>query len=306
MSLNKFFLLLQRNKLIVIVILLIPLCNYQVSYLNNGKKKEFKYKIFKSVIDSLIKRGGDSISVLSLVNDYRTYFNERFAKVNIVSQPKLDFTNSFDKKTLKKIENFIYTNEVTLAKAEQIFKVPKEIVAILLWVESRFGNVLGKNHLPSVFLSMATATNPNVLMNIEQIEIKNGISKDSAYKILYQRAKMKENFALNELLALIEIQKRGLMDIYQLYGSYSGAFGIPQFLPSSYLNYGFDGNGDGKVDLFNLEDAIFSVGNFLSKNGWKEGDTNSYYQALFRYNRSKTYVEAVLKAYNDLKRKDER
>lgn len=62
-----------------------------------------------------------------------------------------------------------------------------------------------------------------------------------------------------------------------------GAFGLCQFLPSSYLSFAIDGNGDGVVDLFNVEDVIFSVANYLKKHGWSD----SFYHkvsALYAYN----------------------
>ncbi|MGB9851599.1 MAG: lytic murein transglycosylase [Candidatus Kapaibacteriota bacterium] len=300
MSLKNFTKILEY-KLIVLVILLIPLANYQVAIRNSGSKKEFKYKIFKNVIDSLIKMGVDSIFVISLINDNRTHFDERFAKINVISQPKLDFTKNFDDKAIWKIHKFIEKNYDVLQSVETRFNVPKEIVAIILWVESKFGDVVGKNHIPSVLLSMAAVANPEILENLLSLNSVNAEKEDSLYQIFYQRAKIKENFALNELYALFEIQKKGLMEIQNLYGSFSGAFGIPQFVPSSYLKYGYDGNLDGKVDLFNLVDAIYSVANFLHQNGWISGDTKSYYRTLYKYNKSQLYVESILYAYNKLK-----
>lgn len=58
-----------------------------------------------------------------------------------------------------------------------------------------------------------------------------------------------------------------------LRGSYAGAMGLGQFMPSSYRHYGVDGNRDGKRDLWNPQDAIPSVANYLAKHGWKRGST---------------------------------
>lgn len=302
MIINRLSEYLYKFRIFILALVLFPVVTYQFSYLNNGKKREFKFKIFKGVIDSLVKLGVDSEYVVALVNDYRTHFNERFASINIISQPKLELTNILDGKALLQIRSFIETNFDILSRAENKFQIPKEIISIILWIETRFGKNLGKNHLPSVFLSMATATNPYVLENLISTKTDGTTNKDSVFQNYYQRARNKENFALNELVALISIQKRGMVDVYNLYGSYSGAFGIPQFLPTSYLKYGYDGNGDGKVDLFNLDDAIFSVANYLAQNGWKWNDTNSYFYALFKYNRSKQYVESILDAYKELKK----
>jgi membrane-bound lytic murein transglycosylase B len=62
-----------------------------------------------------------------------------------------------------------------------------------------------------------------------------------------------------------EIEKKYNINFNDINGSWAGAFGIPQFLPSSFLKFAVDGNGDGVIDLFDMEDAIYSVGNYLCK-----------------------------------------
>lgn len=273
-----------------------------ISHISNGKKREFKYKIFKTVIDSLISRGVDSETIFSLINDSRTYFDEKYAKINVLYQPKLSLSEVFGQRDLRKINKFIDDNYQILNKAEEKFSVPKEIIAIILWVETKFGNVLGRNHVPSVFLSMASAGNPILLGNLMRSYNYSGLDKDSLYLVVSQKAKRKQEYAIKELISLIEIHNRGLINIKELYGSFSGAFGIPQFIPSSYLKFGFDGNGDNKVDLFDMDDAIFSVANYLSLNGWNPNDTSSFYPTLFKYNRSDEYVRSILFAYSELKK----
>ncbi|MCX7909880.1 MAG: lytic murein transglycosylase [Ignavibacteria bacterium] len=303
MNIDKIKQILFNYRIVFIVALLFPLLNYNISVVNDWKKKEVKFRLFKRVADSLIKYGVDSYSVFSLVNDKRTHYNERFARINISPQVNLDFSEVYSQQTIKIIQKFIENNFEILIKAETTFGVPKEIISIILWVETKFGKVLGKNHIPSVLFSMATSTETSILaQSVDTINNRNW-KTDTLYEVTLQRAKKKEEFAIKELLALFEIQKKGFFEIRDLYGSYSGAFGLPQFLPSSYLQYGFDGNKDGKIDLFNLEDAIFSIGNFLKKNGFIPNDTNSYYTSLFKYNRSRQYVQAILWAYNELIRK---
>ena len=81
-------------------------------------------------------------------------------------------------------------------------------------------------------------------------------------------------------------------DPLELKSSWAGAIGIPQFIPTSYLDFGVDGNKDGKINLFDLEDAFHSVANYLIKNGWE----NNTLQAIYSYNHSLNYVMGV-KAY---------
>ncbi len=268
-----------------------------ISHNGNGSKKYQKLKFFKPVVDSLISRGIDSESVFQLINNNQTYFNEKYTKVNVVQQNIQPYPLTIESKSLKAIQEFIETNTVTLKSAEQKFEIPRKIVVSILWVETKFGDVLGTNHLLSVFLSMSMSSNPEIFnKNFNEIKqtANSSLNVDSLWNYMKKRANDKTAFAINELIALLKIRKRSGIDIFELFGSFSGAFGIPQFLPSSYLAYGFDGDGDGKVNLFNVSDAIYSVCNFLKQNGWKNNDSTACFNALFRYNRSKDYVARVL------------
>ena len=85
-------------------------------------------------------------------------------------------------------------------------------------------------------------------------------------------------------------------------GSWAGAFGIPQFVPSSYVKYGADGNGDGAVDLYNLADALASMANYLRSFGWSDQDPVKKKEAVYAYNHCDNYVQAVFAYARALKR----
>src|SRR3546814_4098583 len=77
----------------------------------------------------------------------------------------------------------------------------------------------------------------------------------------------------NELIAALEIVDRGLAPRSALTGSWAGAMGNPQFLPSSYLKTAADGDGDRRADIWNSEaDSLASIANYLVKAGWKRGE----------------------------------
>lgn len=284
-------------KLIFFVLVFLFAIRQPISHNGNSAKKYQKVKFFKSVVDSLIQKGADSESVFQLINNYQTHFNEKYAKVNVLPQNLPQYPFFIKNSSVIAIKKFIEANSTILEMAEQRFGVPREIVASILWVETKLGDVLGTHHLPSVFLSMAMASNPEVL-NKNFYEIKKyanaSLNLDSLWNIVKRKADDKTAFAINELIALLKMKKGFRVDVFELYGSISGAFGIPQFLPSSYITYGIDGDGDGKINLFNMSDAVFSVGNFLKQNGWKNNDSIACFNALFRYNRSKDYVNQVL------------
>jgi membrane-bound lytic murein transglycosylase B len=78
----------------------------------------------------------------------------------------------------------------------------------------------------------------------------------------------------NELFAALSIVDRGLVTLPDLKGSWAGAMGQPQFMPSSYLKYAVDFDGDGKADIWTSEADVFgSMANYLKMAGWTEGET---------------------------------
>lgn len=76
-----------------------------------------------------------------------------------------------------------------------------------------------------------------------------------------------------ELIAALKIVDQGLASRAQMSGSWAGAMGNPQFLPSSYLASAVDGDGDGRADIWRSEaDTLASIANYLAKAGWKRGE----------------------------------
>lgn len=260
-----------------------------------------KVSFFKPVIDSLLERGADSSFVYNLINNNKVAFNEKFVKINVSSslkKTKPDYSKHYNTRAVNKTKIFIEEYKNILQRAEAMYQVPKEVIASILWVETRHGGYTGKNNVASVFLSTAMASQEEyVKLNIEVIKNE---YKDNPEKIkkltnkVIQRAKKKSQWALKELLALEKIAIISPIKITELKGSWAGAFGLSQFLPSSYMSWAVDGNYDGKINLFDKTDAIFSVGNYLKTNGWGK-EIKKQRKAVYHYNHSQDYVDAVLK-----------
>lgn len=82
----------------------------------------------------------------------------------------------------------------------------------------------------------------------------------------------RSRFFTKELLIALQVLHTNALNQHDMVGSWAGAMGHTQFMPSAYANYAVDGDGDGKIDLFNSEvDALTSAANFLSQLGWKPG-----------------------------------
>ena len=255
-----------------------------------------KVAVFQSVFDSLKSNGADSNFINKYFNDTTLNFSERYIKINVTGYlKKVDYSFLYANKSVEQSKEFLKKHLNILTQAEKKYGVPKEIIVAILQIETRFGTILGNNHLPSVFFSTALVNEP------QYVEINNKViddlpdtadKADLKQKVL-QRSKRKANWALKELIAMSKIEKEFGVDFNKINGSWAGAFGIPQFLPSSFLRSAVDGNGDGKIDLFNLDDAIFSVGNYLKSHKWNTFESKR--KAIFSYNNSNDYAAAVIK-----------
>lgn len=257
-----------------------------------------KIKFFKSVIDTLIIRGVDSSFIYSIVNNKSTQFNERYVKINVTGYlKKTDYSHNYNSVSVRKSREFLKENMKLLKRAEDRFSVPSEVITAILWVETKFGSYLGNHHLVSVFLSTALSSKYEfVRLNMNEINNNNtldSIAKDTLKQKLLLRSKRKSDWALEQLIYLDSARKKLPVNVTTLKGSWAGAFGLSQFLPSSYVRWAVDGDNDGIIDLFKLEDAVFSVANYLKSNGWSDA-TKDKHAAVFHYNNSDDYVKAVL------------
>ncbi len=210
---------------------------------------------------------------------------------------KPDYSGHLDSPALEKCQIFIKKHAKTFELEERLYGVPKEVVASLLWVETRHGKRTGKFKLPEVFTSIALADHPFFIQSaIDKLKLE--ISpQDADFPLIPEKvqaaAKRKADWAVGELVALAELHSKKGVQSFRLKGSYAGAFGIPQFLPSSYLNWAVSQKKSQRPDLFKPQDAILSVGNFLKSHGWV-AEVTSHAEALYAYNRSRAYSLTIL------------
>ncbi len=110
------------------------------------------------------------------------------------------------------------------------------------------------------------------------------------------KADKKSEWAYNELKAFLEYTDKEVTDPFEIQGSFAGAMGICQFMPSNILTLAKDGNNDGRINLFNHADAIMSIASYLKHYGWYPGiDRNGAYNVVYTYNHSSYYVNTILK-----------
>jgi lytic murein transglycosylase len=130
-----------------------------------------------------------------------------------------------------------------LRAAEQRFSVDRHVIAAVWGVETDYGRVTGKSFLPH---SLAT---------------------------LVCRGGRRADFWRDELIAALKLVERGDLQLNELYGSWAGAFGQTQFIPTTYQRLAIDIDGDGRRDLVNsVPDALGSTANYLKRAGWRSGE----------------------------------
>lgn len=98
--------------------------------------------------------------------------------------------------------------------------------------------------------------------------------RNNAFEVLGTKGFMstRASYFTDELLALLKIAQAGHVPIHHLRSSWAGALGQPQFMPSSFLGFAMDGNGDGKADIWTSEaDTLASIANYLARHGWEAG-----------------------------------
>ena len=140
---------------------------------------------------------------------------------------------------IKKGLNFYIDNSSLIEEIEKKFSVEKELLLALMGVETNFGKYLGKMDIVS---SLAT------------------LSFD----------KRRSEFFSKELLILLKLIDKDIIDPNILYGSWAGAFGNFQFMPRTIKNYAIDYNSNSVIELKNIDDSFASAANYINKIGWNK------------------------------------
>jgi membrane-bound lytic murein transglycosylase B len=146
---------------------------------------------------------------------------------------------------------------------EKKFNVEKELLLALMGIETNFGTYVGKMDILS---SLAT------------------LSFDER----------RSEFFTKELITLLQLVEKDLIDYNTLYGSWAGAFGFFQFMPSTFKNYAIDYDTNEKIDLKDNIDAFASAANYINKMGWKK-NMPCFYKIKLNPNVPKKYLNTSAK-----------
>ena len=256
-------------KLVSTFILILTLFIHN-SYADNNLEFENWKKTFKAVAlknnisENTFNLVMSDVKFLPKVIEYDRYQPEFYEDTKTYISKRSSDTK------VKKGVIFYKDQSELINKVEKKFDVEKELLLALMGIETNFGTYVGKMDILS---SLAT-------LSFDQ-----------------RRSK----FFTNELLILLKLIDSNQIDYKSLYGSWAGAFGFFQFMPSTIENYAIDYNNDNYIDLKNSQDSYASAANYLNNMGWNQ-ETPCFYKINLNDNISNKYLNVSAKKLKNKKK----
>ena len=240
----------------ILLFISIFFCNLTYADINiefeNWKKDFKKVALSKDISEETFNIAIENTRYLPNVIKYDRYQPEFY------EDTKTYISKRASLKKLKQGLELYEQNQELINKIEKEFKVEKELMLALMGIETNFGNYVGKMDILS---SLAT------------------LSFD----------KRRSEFFTNELITLLRLIETKKVDHKSLYGSWAGAFGFFQFMPSTIDNYAIDYNNNKEINLKNNIDAFASAANYLSKIGWRT-ERPCFYKVVLKDNIPNKYL----------------
>jgi membrane-bound lytic murein transglycosylase B len=200
---------------------------------------------------------------------------------------------------IRKASGFFKANRTALENAEKQYGVDPHVITAIMLVETGFGENTGKWPVVNSLSTLAALGNPD---NRRKFWDMMPSERKHSWEQYESRACKKAEWAYGELRAFLDLAIMAGIQPETVQGSYAGAIGIPQFMPSNILPLAKDGDNDGFIDVFNHSDAIASIANYMKESGWKRGaGYDSAFSVVLRYNKSGTYARTVLEIADRLK-----
>jgi membrane-bound lytic murein transglycosylase B len=249
---------------------------------------------FVTLQERLIADGLEASLVRSVYQNPLVKLELEVVAANLVrSEAALNYDQFLSKYSVHKAKRYIERHGTSLDEANRRFGVEPSVIVAVLMVETALGTYPGKYQTINVLSTMAVSQEPAVREKIFA-GLTEEQKKMQSSAVISKRLTKRVSRSYRELKALLNYVHSNDIDPFTIVGSSEGAIGIPQFLPSNIKQYGRDGDGDGRIDLFNHPDAIASVANFLHAHRWgrAQGDKEKKKVILY-YNRSNYYADTV-------------
>ena len=232
----------------------------------------------------LVRRGLDKNYVFKTFDDPRDQFlPDVVRKIAFLRKESKDIYAKFlTPAVAAQGRAYMSEHRAVLTRAEAQYGVAPAVIVGILTVESGLGSNTGKYPVFNVFASLAVMDSPEIIREL---------GLEAAGR---DRLKKKAAWGRKELQVFLEYCAARHLDPFSYCGSWAGAMGFCQFLPSSLKNCGVSASGKGTVDLFTHDDAIFSIACYLKKSGFNRQNRSSWRKAVLSYNHSDAYADTVL------------
>jgi membrane-bound lytic murein transglycosylase B len=265
-----------------------------------GSKNSNKY--FEPLQKRLIEDGLDKDRISELYKRPEVNFEtEGVSRFLVHREASLNYNQFTSKKSIRNALKYMEQHQKVFERTEKTYGVDKEIITAIILVETRLGSLLGGPSVLNTLSTMAALADPDV-RNVFWGKVSK--STRLTRKQFEKWVKRKSSWAYKELKAFLSYTAKENMDPAAVPGSYSGAMGIAQFMPTNILALARDGNDDGQINLFDHSDAIISIASYLKHYGWYSGiDGKKAYKVIYHYNHSRQYVDTILKVSAILKSK---
>lgn len=286
-------------KMVVTVVTLFLFFSILPATLTFGEENKEKWEL-KKLAQRLETDGFAKEQIKKIFNNPKVHFDPKGVSLFFIhSESSLDYDQFISKKSIKNARKYMEKHKDELENAQKKYGVDKTIITAIILVETRLGTYLGNRAVINTLSTMAA-----IIGKKEREFLWNSISdsRKLTRKKFDKKADRKSKWAYAELKALLKYTAREKIDPVEIIGSYAGAMGIAQFMPSNALSLAKDGNQDGRINLFKHPDAIHSIANYLKHFGWKPSVTRQEaHKILYKYNHSNYYVDTLLKISDRLK-----
>ncbi|MEW5914142.1 MAG: lytic murein transglycosylase [Thermodesulfobacteriota bacterium] len=252
-------------------------------------------KVFAPLRDLLLTQGLSQAEVDRLLAAPQLKFEDALmARMLSVPESRLNYNQFLSKQAVQSARHFMVRHAELLKETQRRTGVPVTVVVAILTVESRLGAYTGKHRVLNMLASQAVLDTPAAQARLARrwpAKRRHQLQEEATQQRLTRRAR----WARQEIVALLRLAQQQKVSPWQYRGSLAGALGMAQFMPSSALAYGVDGDADGVLNLDRPADAIHSVANYLQKHGWRPGiSRKAQLRVILTYNRSDPYARTVL------------
>jgi len=250
--------------LFINLLFILTISKLSASDFENWKIEFKKYALNQGISQKTLNEVIDKSQFLPNVIKYDRYQPEFYEDTNTYISKRTS-----EQKVLKGKTLFV-SNKKLIEQVSKEFSVDKNLLLSLMGIETNFGTYLGKMDIVS---SLAT------------------LSFD----------KRRSEFFTSELITLLKLVDKNIIDPNTLFGSWAGAFGNFQFMPSTITNHAIDYNNDNKIDLKNIEDSFASAANYIQNLGW-DNEIPCFYKINLNQNIPLKYLNTSAKKLKNKKK----